>query len=59
MDLRPKKVSCSMPFAIIVLNLYYWHFENDVTRVSEDVLLDPDRLPHVLALAAPLLIFLP
>ena len=30
----------------------YWHFENGVRRVSEDVLLDPDGLPHVLALAA-------
>ena len=27
-------------------------------RVSEDVLLDPDGLPHVLALAVPLLTFL-
>ena len=26
------------------------HFENGVTRISEDVLLDPDGLPHVLAL---------
>ena len=30
----------------------YWNLENSVTRVSEDVLLDPDGLPHVLALAA-------
>ena len=36
----------------------YWHFENGVRRVSEDVLLDPDGLPHVLALAVPLLTFL-
>ena len=36
----------------------YWHFENGVRRVSEDVLLDPDGLPHVLALAVPLLMFL-
>ena len=36
----------------------YWHFENGVTRVSEDVLLDPDVLPHVLALAVSLLIHL-
>ena len=33
----------------------YWHFENGVRRVSEDVLLD--GLPRVLALAVPLLIF--
>ena len=25
----------------------YWHFENGVRRVSEDVLLDPDGLPHI------------
>ncbi len=31
----------------------YWYFENCVTRVSEVVLLDPDGLPHVLALAVP------
>ena len=36
----------------------YWHFENGVTKVSEDVLLHPDVLAHVLALAVPLLIFL-
>ena len=36
----------------------YWNFENGVTRVSEDVLLDPDGLPHVLALDVPLLTFL-
>ena len=36
----------------------YWHFENGVTRVSEVVLFDPDGLPHVLALAVPLLTFL-
>ena len=36
----------------------YWQFENGVRRVSEDVLLDPDGLPHVLALAVPLLTFL-
>ena len=36
----------------------YWHFENVVRRVSEDVLLDPDGLPYVLPLAVPLLIFL-
>ena len=35
----------------------YWHFENVVTRVSEDILLDPYGLPHVPALAVPLLIF--
>ena len=29
---------------------------NGATRVIEDVLLDPDGLPHVLALAVPLLI---
>ena len=32
----------------------YWHCKNGVTRVSEDVLLDPDGLPHVLSLAVPL-----
>ncbi len=31
----------------------YWHFENGVRRVSEDVLLDPDGLHHVLALTVP------
>ena len=36
----------------------YWHFENVVRRVSEDVLHDPDGLPHVLALTVPLLTFL-
>ena len=35
----------------------YWHFENGVRKVSEDVLLDPDGQPHVLALAVPLLTF--
>ena len=34
----------------------YWHFENGIEKVSEDVLLDPDGLP--LALAVPLLTFL-
>ncbi len=28
----------------------YWHFENGVRKVSEDVLLDHVRLPHVLVL---------
>ena len=36
----------------------YLHFENGVRRISEDVLLDPDGLPHVLVLPVPLLIFL-
>ena len=49
-----------MPFVIIVLHFFtgYWHFKNGVTRVIEDVLLDPDGIPHVLALAVPLLMFL-
>ena len=45
-----------MPFVIFFPG--YWHFENAVTIVNEDVLLDPDGLPYVLALAVPLLIFL-
>ena len=37
---------------LIVLFVFpgYWHLENGVRRVSEDVLLDPDGLPHVLVL---------
>ena len=31
----------------------YWNLENSVTRVSEVVLLDPDGLPHVLAVPLP------
>ena len=51
-----------MSFVIIVLNLYslvtgMLKMENGVTRVSGDVLLDPDGQPYVLALAVPLLIF--
>ena len=55
----PKKVPCQMPFVMIVLHFFtaYWHFENGITRFMEDVLLDPHGLPHVLALAVPLLIF--
>ena len=49
-----------MPFFIIVLHFFtaYWHFENGVTSVIEDVLLDPDVLTPVLALAFPMLMFL-
>ena len=60
MDLKP---SCSMPF-VIINNCFefvfygYWHFENGGTRISEDVFLDPDGLPHVLDLAVPLQMFL-
>ena len=54
-------VPCQMPLVIIVLHYfnYYWHFENDVAEVIAAVLLHPDGLPHVLALAVPLLMFLP
>ena len=49
-----------MPFVIIGSNFFftgYWHFENGVTRFVEDVLLDPDGLPHVLDLVVHLVIF--
>ena len=49
-----------MPIVIIVLPFLtgYLHFESGVIRVIEDVLLDPDGLPYVLALVVPLLMFL-
>ena len=56
--MKPKKVSCSIPFVKIVLTNGtgipgYWHFESGEGRVSEDVLLDPDGLTHVLLLLSP------
>ena len=49
-----------MTFVIIVLNLYslVTAILRMVSRVSDDVLLDTDGLPKVLALAVPLLILL-